>query len=57
MELYIATANDHVKSKIAADIPFKISRASVELMILRELDKASFPIEYKVSWYDAVSLS
>ncbi|KAK3168147.1 hypothetical protein OEA41_004593 [Lepraria neglecta] len=32
----------------------KISRTKVERQIMKQLDKATFPIDYKISWYSAI---
>lgn len=43
---------DHINSW--AKNPQKISRSKIELAILDKLDKARFPIEWKMAWYNAI---
>ena len=54
--LYANVAQDHVERYEKEGNTQKISREKVERRILIEIDKAKFPIQYKMSWYYAVSL-
>lgn len=55
--LYANVAQDHVEHCEKKGNVQKISREKIERQMLTEIDKAKFPIEYKMSWYYAVSLS
>lgn len=55
MDIYVSHAENHMSRHQASGTIQQISRAQVELEILRSLDEESFPIEMKVSWYHAVS--
>lgn len=54
MDVYVSHAENHISKHQADHTTERISRAQVELDILRSLDKETFPIEMKVSWYHAV---
>lgn len=49
-------AEDHIENHVKAGTKEMISRKQVELEILDGLDKNKFPIEMKISWYNAVRL-
>ncbi|KAF6235528.1 hypothetical protein HO173_006211 [Letharia columbiana] len=55
--LYVGFAESHVELYVKKGKPEKISREKVELQLLNEIEKATFPIEYKMSWYQAVLAS
>jgi len=55
LELYVTHANDYVNGNVAANTAFNISRAKLELTIMRELDKSTLPTAYKLAWFNAVS--
>lgn len=55
IKLYFDFADSHVHLHEKKGTVEKISRAKVELQLLNEIEKAEFPIEYKLSWYHAVS--
>ena len=55
MDVYVSHAENHMSKHQASGTVQDISRAQVELEILRSLDEETFPIEMKVSWYHAVS--
>lgn len=55
MDIYVEHAESHIGKHQANRTTKNISRAQVELEILRGLDEESFPIEMKLSWYHAVS--
>ncbi|MCJ1424513.1 hypothetical protein MMC29_002401 [Sticta canariensis] len=54
-ELYNTTAMNHINGW--AKKPRNISRSKIDLTILRELDKAAFPIEWRMAWYNAILTS
>ena len=53
-ELYTYHANNIINMHEAQNSVEEISRAKVELQIMKQLDKAKFPIDYKLAWYNAV---
>lgn len=55
LDLYVSHASHQITKYEKAKKPAKISRALIELELLIEIDKASFPIEFKMAWYNAVS--
>ena len=55
MDIYVEHAESHIGKHQANRTTTNISRAQVELEILKGLDEESFPIEMKLSWYHAVS--
>lgn len=56
LDLYEGFAKSHVQLYKKRGKVEMISRAKIELQILDEIEKAELPIEYKLSWYYAVSL-
>lgn len=56
INLYANFAEDHVEGYENQGDVNKISRKKVERQLLSAIDKAKFPIKYKMSWYHAVSL-
>ncbi len=50
-------AHDHINGHVVANTVAKISRAKFELILMRELDRFAFPIEYKLAWFNAVSIT
>lgn len=56
INLYANFAEGHVEHCEKKGDVQKISREKVERQVISEIDKAKFPIEYKMSWYHAVSL-
>ncbi|KAI9822470.1 MAG: hypothetical protein M1827_000189 [Pycnora praestabilis] len=52
--LYVFAAHDHINKHLKNATTDEISRAEVEFTLLKELDKASFPMEYKIAWYHAI---
>ncbi|KAL9076271.1 MAG: hypothetical protein Q9161_000987 [Pseudevernia consocians] len=56
-KLYVDFADDHVQRYEKKGKANKISRAKIELQLLKALNDAEFPIEYKLSWSHAVLAS
>lgn len=54
IELYSYHATNIINMHEEQDSVEKISRTKVERQIMKQLDKATFPIDYKISWYSAV---
>ena len=49
-------AHEHINGHVNANTFLRISRATFELTLMRELDKVNFPIEYKLAWFNAVCM-
>ena len=54
--LYASFADDHVQLHEKKGKVKKISREKVERQLLSAIDEAEIPLEYKMSWYHAVSI-
>ena len=54
VELYTYHATNIIKLYEERNTVESISRAKVERQIMKELDKTTFPIDYKLAWYNAV---
>ncbi|KAL2039457.1 hypothetical protein N7G274_007729 [Stereocaulon virgatum] len=53
-ELYTYHAKNIIDMHEARYSLEEISRAKVELQIMKQLDKAKFPIDYKLAWYNEI---
>ena len=56
LELYIGSATRHVKQHKEKKTTSKISRAEVDLNVLKSLDASDLDQLYKFSWYSAVGI-
>ena len=54
IELYSCHATNIITMHEEQDSVEKISRTKIERQIMKQLDKVTFPIDYKISWYSAV---
>ncbi|KAG8529112.1 uncharacterized protein KY384_005747 [Bacidia gigantensis] len=53
-DLYISFTNDMISHHERSGTIHRISRANIERILLRELDKGKLAVDYKLSWYHAV---
>ncbi|KMU79488.1 hypothetical protein CISG_01906 [Coccidioides immitis RMSCC 3703] len=53
-QIYLSHANRVVTDYITRGRRHKISRAQIEMQILKEIEKSSLPSAYRVSWYALV---
>ncbi|KAI9707659.1 MAG: hypothetical protein M1836_000620 [Candelina mexicana] len=57
LDIYVTACHGHIEAHLKNKTLHQVSRAIVEFTILTQLDRASFPMEFKATWYHAVTTS
>ncbi|KAI9790127.1 MAG: hypothetical protein M1835_001182 [Candelina submexicana] len=57
LDIYVTACHGHIEAHLKNKTLHQVSRAVVEFTILTQLDRASFPMEYKATWYHAILFS